>query len=124
MDIVLVSAWFAANWFYFLGVVLSFVGALGFLTFLRGFGLGLNQIFYIDGHAEHVNHARIHAVQGLVIMVQMFVIWVVIKMAAAFLGFGQVNMALGFWILFVYSLLALLCYYKGFWPSEGGGGHH
>ncbi len=119
-----IAGWFVTNWYFVLGVALSFIVAIGFLTFFRGFMLGLNQIFYIDGHEEHVDHARVHSTHGLVIMVQVFVIWVVIKMLASLVGVGHVNMALGFWILFVYSLVALWSYYMGFWPTKSGSGGH
>ena len=111
------------NWLFVVGAALSFVAAIGFLTFFRGFALGLNQIVYIDGHEEHVAHARVYAVQGFIIMYQVFVVWVTIRMLGALIGYGSVNMGLGFFILFIYGLLSLWTYYKGFWTPAGGGGH-
>ena len=102
--------WFFNNWLYAVGVILSFIAAFGFLIFLRGFLLGLNQVLYIDANAEHLDHARTRATWGFLIMLNIFVFWVFVRGIAALMGQTSVNAPLTFWILGIYALLVAIIF--------------
>ena len=93
------------NWYWFVGAVLAFFAVFGFLWFMSGVLLGLNQIFYIDGHEEHVNRARARAVSGFFTMLNIFVIWVAVRMVATLFGADTVDLGGAFSILLTYFIL-------------------
>jgi hypothetical protein len=100
--------WLTTNLYWLTGAVFAFLAAYAFLTFLRGFLLGLNHLFYIDSNEEHVGHARDHVAIGFIALVNLFVIWVNIKIVVAFLGFDTANVPLGFAIDLFYVVFWLL----------------
>ena len=105
--------WLIANPLFFIGAIISFVACLGFLIFLRGFLLGLNQLFYIDGHDDFVALARIRVTWGLVLMVNMFVLWVAVRGVATLLGFDTVEAGTTMRILVPYALVVVILYFMG-----------
>ena len=104
--------WILHNWFYCIGVLLAFVAAFGFLIFLRGFLLGLNQVYFIDSNAEYLDLARIRVSWGLLLMIQAFVAWVFVAGVASLFGYGQVHTQATEWILGIYLLIVVAHYFN------------
>ncbi len=105
--------WLITNPLFFIGAIISLVACMGFLIFLRGFLLGLNQLFYIDGHDDFVALARVRITWGLVLMVNMFVLWVAIRGFATLLGYDTVNPGTTMRILVPYALIVVILYFMG-----------
>ncbi len=97
--------WLAVNWQYVIAVLLSFMGVMGFLIFLRGFLLGFGHIIYINVHAEHFEHAQARTMWGFIIMLNAFAWWVLFKGVLALVGLTTVNVPLTLWILIPYALI-------------------
>ncbi len=114
--------WIFANALFCVGSVIAFIACIGFLIFLRGVLLGITQVFYLDGHDDHVGHARVNSVWGVVIMVNMFALWVLIRGVATMLNFDNANLPATGKILVAYAILVFIAYYKG-WAFAKGGGH-
>jgi len=106
--------WILANPLFCIGSIISLVAAIGFLIFLRGFLLGLHQILYIDGHDEHIEHARLRVSWGLVLMINMFVLWVFVRGFATVLGFDNADLGATGSILAFYAALVAFLYFTGF----------
>ncbi len=64
-----------ANPMYYVGVGFSIWAAYAFITFLRGFLAGVRHWFRISHHQEHLDHARSHAVQGALLLAEIFILW-------------------------------------------------
>ncbi|MDQ5955558.1 MAG: hypothetical protein QG621_561 [Patescibacteria group bacterium] len=114
-----VATWLVVNWQYLVAVLFSFMGAMGFLIFLRGFLLGFGQIVYINVHAEHFEHAQARTMWGFLVMLNAFVWWVAFKGVLALFGLATVNGTLTLSILIPYGLIA------GYlWLTSKKSGHH
>lgn len=100
-----ILSWLGANWLYLLGVIFTLVGTFGFLIFLRGMFLGINQLIYIDGHAEHVGHAQTRVTWGFLIMLTTFEWWVLLRAILAAFGVGSVNVGLTAAIFLPYAVI-------------------
>ncbi len=108
------------NPLYSIGVLLSFGAMMGFLLFLRGFLLGLAQIFYIDSHEEHIGHARVRIVWGVMVMNAMFLLWVIIRGFATMIGFDTADGHKTTTVLFTYTIIIILFYFMDFFKKEDG----
>lgn len=106
--------WLLANPLFCIGAVISFIACIGFLIFLRGFLLALPHLLYIDGHDEHVGHARVRVTWGVVLMSHMFVLWVAIRGLATIFGYDTANLGTTGNILLCYTVLVGLLYFTGF----------
>jgi hypothetical protein len=104
--------WVSNHILYILGVFFSFFAAVGFLIFLRGFLIGLNQLVYIDSHEEHLSEARARATWGTLIMITVFIGWVVVEAIAALFGKATINTTLTLWILGVSAVFFVYGYLK------------
>ena len=60
-------------------VLLSLLAALAFITFLRGFLTGMQQIIQINMDAEHLAHARTRAMWGMMLLWIFFGVWEVFR---------------------------------------------
>ncbi|MEI7719925.1 MAG: hypothetical protein WCI89_01815 [bacterium] len=94
-----------------LGFVLSFVAAFGFLIFLRGFSSGAGHLFTIDHHDHHLSDARLRAIWGVIIMLDVFMLWVAIRTLAALFGGPPINIPLTETIVALYAIWQLLAWW-------------
>lgn len=105
-------------------VLMTFFGALSFVTFLRGFLTGLPHLFTINVHAEHLEHSRVYAVWGVLLLAWLFMLWEGIRVAATYFEGGAlseqttvIDIVLG-----LFGLAILVSLFLG--KKGGGGGHH
>lgn len=75
------NSFFSSPLFY-IGVLFSFVAALGFLLFLRGFISNIGHLFTLSGNIEHVEKANTRMVWGLLILTTTFVVWEIVRWIA------------------------------------------
>ena len=106
--------WIVTNPLFFIGAILAFIACIGFLIFLRGFLLGLTHLFYIDGHDMHTQEARVRSTWGAIMMINMFVVWVVVRAIATVVGHDTADLGKTTKILVVYAILVAFLYLKGF----------
>lgn len=99
------------NFPFYLGAVFALAAAFAFLIFLRGLLTGFPHIITIDANEEHQTLYRIRAVWGVVLLVDIFLIWVVIRFIESLFGYGQVNTALFPWIVMLWILWQLLAWW-------------
>lgn len=71
---------------WYVGLVLAFLGALAFLTFLRGFLSGVPHFFTLSTHDDHQAHHRTRVTWGFFAMVFLFILWSIISWFARLLG--------------------------------------
>lgn len=64
---------------WFIGLLLATLGALGFLTFLRGFLSGVPHFFTLSTDDEHLQHHRVRTTWGFWIMVFVFIVWSLLR---------------------------------------------
>ncbi|HVZ76096.1 MAG TPA: hypothetical protein VG934_02370 [Candidatus Paceibacterota bacterium] len=106
-------------------VLMTFFGALSFVTFLRGLLTGLPHLFTINVHAEHLEHSRVYVVWGVLLLAWLFMLWEGIRVVTAFFE-GQVlpgNLTV---ICSVLGLVGLAILASMFIPTKkaaGSGGH-
>jgi hypothetical protein len=107
---------------YFLGFILSFAAGFAFLIFLRGFFSGVGHLFTIDHHDEHLLHSRLRAVWGVVLLLDIFMIWVVIRTIASFFGGPAINVSLTETIFGLYIFWQIIAWF--ILPAAPKGGGH
>ena len=90
---------------YSIGFILSFAAGFSFLIFLRGFLSGVGHIFTIDHHDDHQDHARVRAIWGVVLLYEIFMLWVLVRTVASFFGGPTINVTLTCWLFGVYAVL-------------------
>jgi len=77
---------FIANPFGLVPLLLACFAAYGFLIFVRGFFGSMKHTLTLNGHKEHVSHAQVRAVWGVLVMLTAFILWQVYKTIAAAVG--------------------------------------
>ena len=87
-----------------LGFILAFAAGFSFLIFLRGFLSGAGHMFTIDHHDHHLFEARTRAVWGVVLLLDIFLIWVTIRSVAALFGGTPVDVSLTITIYVLYIM--------------------
>ncbi len=70
---------------FYIGSLVAFIAALGFLVFLRGFIGGIGNVFTLAGNVEHVGRANVRAVWGLSILTTTFVVWEILRLIAGWM---------------------------------------
>lgn len=103
---------------YSLGFILSFAAGFAFLIFIRGFFSGVGHLLTIDHHDEHMAHSRFRAVWGVVLLVDIFMLWVAVRTVASFFGGPAIDVSLtetifGLYILWQIVALFILPKSKG-----------
>jgi hypothetical protein len=68
-----------------LGILLSFLAALAFLTFLRGFLSGVLYIFTLNGNDDFLKAARIRVFWGFLLAILFWIMWQVLLWVGAIL---------------------------------------
>lgn len=98
---------FAADPLVYIGAVIVFFAAIGFLIFLRGFFNGVPRIFVMSsGHTEYKKLARIRCVWGFFLLFAMYLLWEIILWAAAWWN-GNPAPNLGGLLIFTLVFVAL-----------------
>ena len=66
---------------FYVGYILSVFAAISFLIFLKGFLQGLQQVVFIDGNEEHLDHehSREHITLGVLLMIFIFILWELLR---------------------------------------------
>ncbi len=64
---------------WYIGLLFSFLGALAFLTFLRGLLAGVPHFFTLSSHEEHIEHHRVRITWGFWAMVFLFILWQILR---------------------------------------------
>lgn len=101
---------FVTHPLYYIGLVLAFGAAFGFLIFLRGFLTGLNQLINIDSDDDHIKKARERAGWGMALMVNMFMLWVAIRGFVTLIGFDNADLSKTSTLLILYALLVFILF--------------
>src|SRR5690554_4584809 len=97
MDFLFTSV-FAHPGFY-IGAALAGVGAVGFVVCVANVLGGIVPAWKDSGHAEHLEHQRMHAVWGLYLMIWAFLAWQVVRSISSWFGYGDANPYVALWIL-------------------------
>jgi len=109
--------------FHYVELLFAFLAALAFLLFLRGWLGGIGNVFKMNGHDEHLEHAYKRQIEGFLYLGLLFVVWEIVRAVAWFLGFhdGYDN-PLGLWFAIAAVVIWVFLYVKKHLFS-GGGGH-
>jgi hypothetical protein len=67
------------NPFFIIGALLSFVAALAFLVFLRGFLSGIQNAFLQQSHAGHHREHRLRTIWGVLLLIVIFIVWEIVR---------------------------------------------
>ncbi|MCX6820277.1 MAG: hypothetical protein NT019_03300 [Candidatus Adlerbacteria bacterium] len=110
--------------FYYVEVLLAGLAAISFLVFLRGFLGGIGNVFTMNGHDEHLLHARTRSVWGVLLLAFLFVLWEILRMVASWLGGPMGDTTLGMWFVIAIAATWLFLFIKKKLFSGGGGGGH
>jgi hypothetical protein len=109
--------------FHYLEMLFAFFAAIAFLLFLRGFLAGIGNIFKMNGHDEHLDHARVRQVWGVMLLAVLFIIWEMVRTVASWLGFNDGGQTyLGYWFALIIAVVFIFRFIKKELFS-GGGGH-
>lgn len=65
---------------YSLGVLFSLAAGAAFATFLGGFLSGIGHVFTIDHNDKHMEHARMRAVWGVLLLIALFILWELVRL--------------------------------------------
>lgn len=68
-----------------IGILLSGLSALAFLTFLRGFLSSVMYLFTLNGNDDFLKPARIRVMWGFMLLVFFFCLWQMLKWVGALL---------------------------------------
>ena len=98
---------------FYIGALLAFGATFGFLLFLRGFLSGLNHLLHIDGEDEYLEKYRLRATWGMVMMVNMFIVWVAVRGLVTLVGYDTADLSKTSTILISYGLLVAVLYFMG-----------
>lgn len=110
--------------FHYLEILFAFLAAFAFLIFLRGFLGSIGNIFKMNGHDEHVQHAQVRQFWGVILLAAVFVVWEIVRTVASWLGFNDgYNTPLGYWFVGIIVAVWLILFIKKGLFSGGGGGH-
>ncbi len=93
---------------YYLGVVLSFAAGFAFLIFLRGFLSGVGQLFTIDKSEYYLPRYRKRATWGIVLLLDIFLLWICVRMLEALFVQAPINWPFTFWIVGLWVLWQLV----------------
>lgn len=123
--------WFADFWdkvlatpFHYLEALFAFLAAYAFLMFLSGWLNNVGNIFKMDGHDEHLEHANTHQVHGLLLLAALFYVWEIVRTMASWLGFNDgTQTTLGYWFAGIGIVIWIFLFVKKNLFSSGGGGH-
>ena len=96
---------------FYIGALLAFGACMGFLLLLRGFLGGFDHLLSINGEDDHLEHARHRACWGMVLMVNMFVLWVAVRGLVTIVGYDTANLSVTANILISYGVLVLVLYF-------------
>ena len=64
---------------YTLGVLFSLASGVAFVIFLGGFFAGFAHLFTMDHNDKHMEHARMRATWGVLLLIALFLLWKVIR---------------------------------------------
>ena len=91
---------------YYIGAILAFWAAIGFLTFLRGLLSGLPHFFKYDGNDGTLPNHRHRAIWGVVILTSAFGLWELTRWSASLItGSGD---ALSIWFILLLTIFIWL----------------
>lgn len=66
--------------FYTLGVLFSLASGVAFVIFLSGFFAGVGHIFTMDRNDKHMEHARMRATWGVLLLIALFLLWEFVRL--------------------------------------------
>jgi hypothetical protein len=115
-----------ANSMQYIGALLASLAALSFLVFLRGMIPGTVNVFNFNFHHEHLEHAHVRIVWGVLLIAFIFGLWEVLRFFASLLGYDDGHStSIGFWVLclsIAYWVVTAI-WSSLFGKKSGGGGH-
>lgn len=84
---------FFADPLYYLGYVFALCAGLAFVLFLRGFLSGFGHVLKQDGNVEHMEHYRVRAIWGVLLLTVFFGVWEILRWISSWFGYGSVSEA-------------------------------
>lgn len=108
---------FFADPLYYIGVIFALWGAWGFGLFIAGLANGLPHLFTFGESDDHMEHARVHIVQGLYLTMTAFGAWEIVRVIAGAAPWGYL------WLSFIMLLPLWLPWLLRGGKPAGGGGH-
>lgn len=103
------------NPLYYVGLLLAFWAAIGFLTFVRGFFSGVPHLFTYDGDDEYLSEHRVRAFWGPAIILSAWGTWELVRWIS--MVFSGTNDAFSFWFIL---LLTIFIWLPPLWKWVGG----
>jgi hypothetical protein len=70
---------FISNPVFYISALFASAGAFGFLIYLRGFIGSIGNVFTKAGHDEHVHHAQVRVIWGILILTATFIVWEIVR---------------------------------------------
>lgn len=111
--------------FHYFEALFTFLAVLAFLVFLRGWLGGVGNIFKMNGHDEHLEHAYTRQVWGVLLLFALFYVWEIVRTMASWFGFHDGNQTtLGYWFAGIGIVVWVFMFIKGKLFAGGGGGGH
>lgn len=109
--------------FHYVELLFAFLAAISFLVFLRGWLGGIGNVFKMNGHDGHLEHAYVRQVWGVLLLGGLFFVWEIVRTIASWIGFHDGNQTyLGYYfaaaglVVWVYTFVKKNLF-------SGGGGH-
>ena len=110
--------------FHYLEVLFAFLAAISFLVFLRGWLGSVGNVFKMNGHDEHLEHAYTRQVWGALLLAALFYVWEIVRTMASWIGFNDGNQTtLGYWFAGIGIVVWIFMFIKKNLFAGGGGGH-
>lgn len=111
--------------FHYLELLFAFLAAISFLVFLRGWLGGIGNVFKMNGHEEHLEHAYTRQVWGVMLLAALFYVWEIVRTMASWFGFNDGNQStLGYWFAGIGIAVWIFMFVKKNLFGAGSGGGH
>lgn len=111
-----------SNAFGYVEILFAFLAAISFLVFLRGWLGGIGNVIKMNGHDEHLNHAYVRQVWGVMLLAALFFVWEVVRMVASWFGLVPAHPTTHTWaMLGIAAVVAAYVFIKKNLFSDSGG---
>jgi hypothetical protein len=97
--------------------IFAFLGSLGLLLFIAGFGSGFRHVFTYGEDDHHMAHARGRAMWGVLVCMVVLGLWEIVRVIL-----GQVPLTY-LWLSLILLTPLWIPWIKGLLSGKGGGGH-
>lgn len=92
---------------YFIGLAFTAMGGMGVGLFFAGLFPGLPHLFTISTHEGHQEHYRARIVWGTLILIHVFILWEIVRLAGSWLTGEAVDPGIATGLVTTYLILMI-----------------